>query len=109
MPFSEMAPKCLVHALWAWRSPGKEVLLPKVLSGVWGETSTDPRGEPQYRGCQTQVPLIFETLKMILKSNLLGSVLLKQHKFIRVYRRDSPDDPVVKNITDLIYIQLLEV
>ena len=74
-----------------------------------GETSTDPRGEPQYRGCQTQVPLIFETLKMILKSNLLGSVLLKQHKFIRVYRRDSPDDPVVKNITDLIYIQLLEV
>ena len=46
MPFSEMAPKCLVHSLWAWRSPGKEVLLPKVLSGVWGETSTDLRGEP---------------------------------------------------------------
>ena len=35
-----------------------------------------------YQGCQTQVPLIFKTLKMILKSNLLGSVLQKQHKFI---------------------------
>ena len=46
LPFSEMAPKCLVHALWACRFPGEEVLLPGGLSGVWGETSTDARREP---------------------------------------------------------------